>query len=359
MTNRRKLHVGKVGCVIAVLSLLTAFNTGSWATPIRITASALDDSGPVWQPGGDTIAYVKVDAGGKWQIGGVQADSSNERFLGTGPGSGSSGYAFSLSWVGAGPELLTNERNNLHEYLAFNTSMAPFNRTLADGTDSANVRQLLIAPTSGGDMIRASRDGSTVIWRHRDPENNVTLRTAPYTVMAGQYTHTVGTVALAGGNEVGTKGVALSPDGSQYVISMPSGALGGWDLFLGNTDGSGGLSQITTSGQTSGLDNYSPDISPDGSSIIFSGGTEGVFGSFDLFTIDITGSNLTQFTNTPGVEEGGPTWAPNGSDFAFNRYDTGLPNAEPDNWNIYVLPEPATIALLSLGGMLLRRKRRK
>ena len=76
--------------------------------------------------------------------------------------------------------------------------------------------------------------------------------------------------------------------------------------------------------------------------------------------MNINGSGLVNLTNSPGVEENCPTWSPNGQDYAFQRFDTGLPG-ESDNWNIYVdqTPEPATMTLLAIGGLAILRKRRK
>ncbi len=329
---------------MTLLMAVTCVPLPGFAQPVRITQSPLNDSAPVWQPGGTMIAYLKADAGNNFQIGAVESDGTNERFLGTGAGDGSGyfGYAFSLSWVGSGPEILTCERFSIHEFLAFDSSMSPFNRFISNGSDAANAQKLRIA--SGGDMIRASRNGSTVLWRDR-VGTSANLRVAPYTSLTGQYSNTVGTVALSGSESYGIKGAALNSNGSKYVIALPSGSLGGWDLFLGNTSGLGPIVQLTTTGQDSGLDNYSPDVSPDGSEIIFARGTEGSFGSFDIFKIDIDGSNLVQLTYTP-LEEGGPSWAPDGVTFAYNRFDTDLPDAEPDNWNIYVTdgePEPPTL----------------
>lgn len=295
-------------CMIVVTGV-AVFADGS---PVKITQSTLDDMGPVWHPGSDTIAYVKENTDGKWHIGAVQASGANERFLGTGPGGGYYGYAFSLSWVGSTSEIMTHERVSYHEHLAFDTSQSPFNRVISNGSDAANTRKLVVPAGGGGNMIRVSRDGLTVLWRHSANTGTASIRTAPYASLIGQNTNAVGTVVLTGSSSYGVRGAALTPNGLQYVISLPSGALGGWDMFLDNSDGTGGLTQLTTTGQTSGLDNYVSDISPNGNEILFHRGIEGTT-AFDIFKIGIDGGNLVQLTNTPGIEDSGGTWSPDGT----------------------------------------------
>ena len=350
--------------ILAVLLGISLYATGA---PLRITQSTRDDFGAVWKPGGSTVAYVKVDAAGKWQIGAVGSDGSNERTLATGPGSGYYGLAFYLSWVGAGDLLMTHERYIYHEFISFNTAYPtqPFNRTVSDGSDAAFTRELLVPGGMGGGIIKVSRDGGTVMWKHRDnpssPSSPTEIRTAPFSSLTGHNPNDDSipgsSLAYTGHVSTGDRGGAISADGTKILLAAPSGALGGWDLFLYHADGGGLIQQLTTTGQDSGLDNYNPEISPDGGTVIFQRGIEGHADKFDLFTINIDGGGLTQLTNTPGVDEAGPGWAPDGQHYTFQRYDAdgGTPN-----WNVYVdvVPEPASLSLL-LGGVLMLRRRKK
>ena len=350
-------------CTFIALCVLGVSALHAYASPIRITSSQLNDFGPVWHPGSGTIAYVKEDGASKWQIGGVQSNGTNEQTLGTGPGSGYYGYSFALSWVGSTSEILTHERWVYHETLALNTNLAPFNRVISDGTDAANTRKLVVPGGRGGGLNVVSRDGSTILWRDSDNSTSptaATLRTASYASLAGQGTNAHGTVALIGSNAIGIRGAALTPNGSQFIVSLATGALGGWDLFKYNSDGTGLVQRLTNSGETSGLMNQAPDISPDGSKILFQQGVYNVAGSYDVYMMNINGSNLAQITHTPGIDDGGPSWAPDGVRYTYNRYDTNLAGGEPDNWNVYVdvVPEPATLSLLALGGLALLRRRR-
>jgi MYXO-CTERM domain-containing protein len=169
--------------------------------------------------------------------------------------------------------------------------------------------------------------------------------------LIGQNTDAAGTIALTASNGVvGARGVALNPNGTQFVIALPNGT-SGFDLWRYNSNGSGSPVQLTFSGGTNNDFNGSPDISPDGTTIIFQRNN-------DLWTIGMNGSGLTQITNTPAVAKGAPSWAPNGLDYAYEQLD-GV-----NNWNIYrntaiPAPEPGSAGLALVGGLALLARRRR
>jgi TolB protein len=107
---------------------------------------------------------------------------------------------------------------------------------------------------------------------------------------------------------------------------------------------------LTFTGGTNNDFNGAPDISPDGTTILFQHNS-------DIWTIGMNGSGLTQVTNTPGFEAA-PSWAPNGADYAYMQLDGG-----GTDWNIYrntvPAPEPASTGLAMLGGLALLLRRRR
>jgi Tol biopolymer transport system component len=58
-----------------------------------------------------------------------------------------------------------------------------------------------------------------------------------------------------------------------------------------------------------------PAWSPDGTRIAFMGGTSA--GEYDIWVVDVDGSNLTRLTDSPG-SDGWPAWSPDGTRVAFS-----------------------------------------
>ena len=301
--------------------------------PLQLTSSSFHDLAPQWNAAGTKIAYAKQTSGGIYEIGGVNANGTGEAFMATGVNM----QNYAVSWLGSTSTLLVAEVNVFHELFAFNTALAPFTRTITDGNDAAFTRKLLVPGGNNSNVFVASRDGTTVAWRDQPNAggaNTLTIRAAPYSSLSAQNTNATGTVVLTATNSViGLRGMALTPNGSKLVIALPAGT--GFDLWLYNTNGIGAPVQLTNTG-ASGIYNGNPDVSPDGTKILFARATGGA-GSGDIYRINIDGTGLTPITATPGVDESQPAWAPNGAEYAFVRLDS------PTNWNIYrdVLPAPS------------------
>ncbi|MHC4695379.1 MAG: TolB family protein [Planctomycetota bacterium] len=154
------------------------------------------------------------------------------------------------------------------------------------------------------------------------------MRFGEFSSLTGQNADAVGSVLFtyqdwAAG---GFGGVSLSPNGSQFVISLPSG--NARDLFLYTTSSPPTLvRQVTTSGESAGVDNVHPEISPNGAAVAFAATSPGQ--EADLYIVGLDGTGLTQLTSDV-KNESSPSWSPDGERIAFQRLDE-------DNWNIYVL----------------------
>ena len=95
-------------------------------------------------------------------------------------------------------------------------------------------------------------------------------------------------------------------------------------IWLINSDGSGAR-QLTDPPRTGEWGNanlpfgdYDPRISPDGSKIVFERMVDdrSPHGNYDLYTINIDGTNLTNITNT-GFTQGMANWSPSGTQIAY------------------------------------------
>ena len=92
------------------------------------------------------------------------------------------------------------------------------------------------------------------------------------------------------------------------------------DLWIVNSDGSG-LMQLVTHG--SGFNLTQPDISEDGSKVVYTAVTVSPPGVTDIFSINTDGSNRINLTNTPSLYEEHPSWSPDGTKIVFTKNPGG------------------------------------
>ena len=325
---------------------------------IRLTFDQGNEYVPVWDPRGEIIAFSTDRNPGDWRdIGGVNADGSNERLLASGPQSPFGIATGDFSWIGESGFMTTGETVSFHEYLSFDVSKAPFTRTAINGADAAFSVLLGVDGGGGGGLFRVSRDESTVVWRYSSSGGNgrTTIRTAPFSSLSGQGASSLGTIHLDetsdfGTDQLFTQGGAISPDGSFIVIARNQGA--GFDLWRFETDQSVAPMALTTSGLTSGAVNRLCEISPDGKTIAYSYFSGVVGETNEIFLMDVDGSNVRNLTQTPNISEANPTWSPDGKWLAYQRSDPAgssfLVDGESPNSNIFKRPIDASAMLLEL-----------
>ena len=78
---------------------------------------------------------------------------------------------------------------------------------------------------------------------------------------------------------------------------------------------------------------FGPTWAPDGKKLAFSSGGPPL-DTHDIYTMNPDGSNLTNLTKPPGLNESYPDFSPNGSKICFTHYGTGTQKATP---GIYVM----------------------
>jgi Tol biopolymer transport system component len=170
----------------------------------------------------------------------------------------------------------------------------------------------------GYEICRVDADGSNHI-RLTTSENSEDPTWSPdgtkiaFTASGGIYTMNPDgsnrTLVITGGDQPG-----WSPDGTKIVYRRYPPGQSHSDIFVANADGS---NPVNLTAQISGRSadgnkpyEAAPAWSPDGSRIAFSSNLgEEVETDYEIYVIDVNGSNLKRLTNTPGVDWG-PDWQP-------------------------------------------------
>lgn len=117
-----------------------------------------------------------------------------------------------------------------------------------------------------------------------------------------------------------------SPDGKQLVFSSFNNAEE-FNIYIADADGSNLVQLLNNSDANVRY----PAWSPDGTKIAFESKADG---NWDIFTMNLDGSDLQNITNSPG-SEWWPTWSPDSTKIAFQSKRDG-------NWEIYVMNADGT-----------------
>jgi TolB protein len=118
-----------------------------------------------------------------------------------------------------------------------------------------------------------------------------------------------------------------TPDGSGIVFA--SDRTGDWEIFIMNPDGSD-VRQLTNRPDTTDL---FPEVSPDGSLIVFSSQVESV-NEGDIYVIPIAGGEATRLTSSAALNNM-PSWCPSGEQIVFTSDQDG-------NENVYIMNSDGT-----------------
>ena len=148
-----------------MLDASTTFSSVLAQSVTRLTFYTGSDLNPAWDPRGVTIAYVrsKTTTGSVFDAYRVlSSGQGGEQALLTGLNS-DFGVAVGLNWFGTTGFLGVEEAISGFEVLKFNTALAPFDRTTANGADSANELLLSINGGGGGGLFKISRDGNVAL----------------------------------------------------------------------------------------------------------------------------------------------------------------------------------------------------
>lgn len=110
---------------------------------------------------------------------------------------------------------------------------------------------------------------------------------------------------------------ALSPDGEHIAFSRR--IKGQYDLFVMDLDGSDPVRLL----RTGNADEVLPAWSPDGKRLVYTATTSLPDGGWqsDVYKIRLANGRFTRLTFTPKTKEFAPDWSPDGTEIAFTKQD--------------------------------------
>ena len=192
------------------------------------------------------------------------------------------------------------DHNELENYLNINPAFNPTGDQVAFLTDRNGYREIMLLSAIDGKLMR------TVIRGEK----------------AGEYEEMHG---LRGG-------ISWSPDGKSLTFAAKAGEKDAIHLVKTDDDG---IEKIIKPDMDAV---YSPDWSPDGTKILFSGIESG---KLDLFTVDIETLEYHRLTND-FFDEAGARWSPDGTQIVFSSDRLDVPyeysiGQQSETYNLFVI----------------------
>ena len=159
--------------------------------------------------------------------------------------------------------------------------------------------------------------------------------------------------------------IEWTPDGERLMLNVPrEGEIVGTGIYLVSTDGSGSRLLVDASPEHNMLAGFHGDLSPDGSTLVYSTCAQRVHGGYrdyQIATLSVEEGSPRLLTDTPRIDNY-PVWSPDGSRIAFlisepwyyseNSSIARLYTIEANgklrgltphlNWLYYASPEPPT-----------------
>jgi|GEM_PF-81036 len=321
--------------------------------PLRLTTHPDADLSPAWSPDGRYIAFIRSSKDEKG-IYLVPALGGQERALCT-LTPASAGRAYFLSWSPDGKLLAFSEKNSPQEadsifllsveslekrrltshpehsltlqtarrltiptthYVGdFDPSFSPDGKMLAFIRSNADVDEIYLVPTTGGEPKRLTNDNRKIdeglAWT---PDGREIVFASN---RAGSYTFWRIPIAggtperlVAGGDNVYAP--AIARQGNRLAYTQYNSDMNIWRFEARR---SSGRTNSPAKWISSTQAEFSPQYSADGKRIVFISGRSG---NIEVWVCDSDGSHPIQITSFGGPNVGTPRWSPDGRQIAFD-----------------------------------------
>ncbi len=191
------------------------------------------------------------------------------------------------------------------EKILFTRKVGDFHRPFIMNLDGSDAEEILIFPGANCVIHDWSPDGNKIVCTYN---RNLWIYDL-ITTEIYQLTQ----------DSIGYNDPRWSPSGEW--IGYYAGEYGTYKIYLIKPDGS----QNHVIPNISHMECRRFAFSPDGYSVAICG-RERIGYTFDLFCINIDGTDLQMITDTPYADESKLTWSPDGSKILFARFDGGDPN---------------------------------
>jgi len=166
----------------------------------------------------------------------------------------------------------------------------------ADGTGKTNITN-----TPGGEWWPDwSPDGTTIAFH--------VLRGNQPVIIETMNTDGTGRAVLFEDDEISFSNPSWSPDGSKIAFRSNLESQVSWEICVANADGSN--IECLTNFAVSGIEHRFPTWSPDGSQLAFDSNRDGDANAYDVFVMDVDGSDLRNISSESGSPSFFPDWSP-------------------------------------------------